>query len=907
MIKRALYLIAGLSVVFLVIFSVFSMAMGTVEEHQYDPFYTNPLTGGQDPTTNKLEDGYYYTCFSNGSNTVYLKRAQSLIELSKAESKAIWVAPPKEEYGYLWGPYIYRINGKWYVYFTSGKPNDYGNPYSYCIENSSPDPFEGTWVEKGLINTESNGIVCGIETINGEMYLSYTKYYWNKEHTRFIESPNIVKMLNPWTVTGKEIQLAIPEYNWEKYGDPINEGSAMLEKDGKYYFSYSTSGYWTDQYGVGLSVADKSADLFNPLSWKKHPLPLISKSAENSVFGPGSPRYTKSEDGLEDWLIFHVGPVQGKTGDIRTIFQQKVNWTNDGFISVGPASNTKDRLLKPSGSQKTIIVEAEKGELSDASKARLIPEGPSSGGVACLEFSNGNAVTAKYIVNVRKSGDYSIEFRYHNKSTYDVPLILSVNGNKSYVHFPAGTGDDDNYRILSLNNIQLNKGKNTIELSTISNVFLNEGISVDVQDMWSGLWLDCMMIKKATVYEAEDAVLTGGTVVSNQNFGYTGIGFVKGYENQGASVKFNVDVPLNGNYAVKLRYANDSNNGSGIKTLSLYVNSEKVKQINLYSTGSWDRWLDRIDTLYLKEGSNIIEYRMDEGDTGFVHLDYIIVIDALTLRYEAEDAVYSQGNETVLQSDVDAQSKLEYVSGFDKPQSKISFKVDIDRSALYGIAIRYQTDSNEKPLNLYVNGQLVKQVVLERTSHWIEKIENVTLDEGINYIEFRNDYENNDILKLDYIHLSSPIYDPNGFMSGNVYAIINKQSSKALSLANESLADGVSVVQQTWANQDTQKWRIEPYGGGYYKIVNYYSHRLLDVAGMQYRNGNHLYQWIFNFQPSQEWIIKDNGDGYYKILTKINSKAIEVPYLNNSDNANVIINNLNSEDNQLWQIKQINP
>jgi hypothetical protein len=128
----------------------------------------------------------------------------------------------------------------------------------------------------------------------------------------------------------------------------------------------------------------------------------------------------------------------------------------------------------------------------------------------------------------------------------------------------------------------LNEGKNVIELSTIGNVFLNEGISIGMQDIWSGLWLDCMLVKKATVYEAENAVLTGGTTVSNEHNGYTGAGFITGYEKKEAAAKFNLDVPASGNFAVKLKYANGYSSGDGIRTLSLYINGKKIKQINLY-------------------------------------------------------------------------------------------------------------------------------------------------------------------------------------------------------------------------------------------------------------------------------------------------------------------------------------
>lgn len=276
------------------------------------------------------------------------------------------------------------------------------------------------------------------------------------------------------------------------------------------------------------------------------------------------------------------------------------------------------------GSPKFITIEAETAELSNPSKVRIIPESENNG-IGCLEFCNGNAVTAGYVFHVDKSGYYSLDFRYNNQSMYDLPMILSINGKKSFINFSPSTDGSSIFKVLSIHNVMIHEGENKIELSTVADIFAKQGISIGLQDIGKGVWLDCIIIKKATLYEAEQAVLSGGAIAANDHGGYTGTGFVAGYERKGATTKFSINVPANGNYRIKLKYANGPHGGGGTKTVSLYVNSRKVKQVSLPSTGSWGVWSNREDTVYLQRGINTIEYRVDNDDIGFVNIDHIIV------------------------------------------------------------------------------------------------------------------------------------------------------------------------------------------------------------------------------------------------------------------------------------------
>lgn len=130
----------------------------------------------------------------------------------------------------------------------------------------------------------------------------------------------------------------------------------------------------------------------------------------------------------------------------------------------------------------------------------------------------------------------------------------------------------------------------------------------------------------ATLYEAEEARLTGKAGVNTDHVGYSGSGFVDRYATEGkVTTTFDVTVPKTGTYDVGLRYSNGPNPFEGTKSLSLYANGKEVRQTQLPSTGDWDTWSTRTEGVRLRAGHNTVSYRYDPGDTGHVNLDLITV------------------------------------------------------------------------------------------------------------------------------------------------------------------------------------------------------------------------------------------------------------------------------------------
>ncbi|KTD84722.1 LamG-like jellyroll fold domain-containing protein [Paenibacillus etheri] len=255
-------------------------------------------------------------------------------------------------------------------------------------------------------------------------------------------------------------------------------------------------------------------------------------------------------------------------------------------------------------------------------------------------------------------------------------------------------------------------------------------------------------------YEAEDASLSGGAEVGNDQLNYSGSGFTAGYDSIGATTTFTVNTASEGRYNLDLRYANTT---GGTKTLSLYVNGSKIKQISLPSLANGDTWGDKVETINLNAGDNTIAYKYESGDSGNVSLDYITV--TAYNMYEAENAVLSDKAE--IGSSGLNYSGDGYVTGYGEFGATTTFTVN-NSSALtrsYYLDLRYANATGAtQTVSLYVNGIKLRQISLrslENSDTWSDQVELVTLKSGINTISYKYDDGDSGNVKLDYIILHS--------------------------------------------------------------------------------------------------------------------------------------------------------
>jgi alpha-glucosidase (family GH31 glycosyl hydrolase) len=264
-------------------------------------------------------------------------------------------------------------------------------------------------------------------------------------------------------------------------------------------------------------------------------------------------------------------------------------------------------------------------------------------------------------------------------------------------------------------------------------------------------------------YEAEEASLSGKTVstqpaVDTDHTGYSGSGFVDNMVNDGVAVTFYTDVKSAGDYNVSLRYANAT--GSD-KSISIFVNGERVKRTTLANLANWDTWGTQTEKLPLEAGRNIItyEYLADAGDTGNVNLDYMEVpFDPVQSKYEAESADLAGGAST--NGNHWYYSGKAFVDSITAIGAETTFNVDVPTAGNYDVALRYANGTQStQTLSTYVNGSKVRQISLISPSgnwnEWQEHVQSLSLNAGRNTISFKYDSTDSGTVNLDRVTISS--------------------------------------------------------------------------------------------------------------------------------------------------------
>ncbi len=263
-----------------------------------------------------------------------------------------------------------------------------------------------------------------------------------------------------------------------------------------------------------------------------------------------------------------------------------------------------------------------------------------------------------------------------------------------------------------------------------------------------------------TVYQAENAARSGGAGVNTDHTGYTGTGFVDGYGTSGATTTFTVTAASAGSHDVTLRYSNGPYPAVQAKTISLYVNGSKVKQISLASTADWDTWADHKETVTLNSGSNTIAYKVDSGDYGHVNLDKITVkgtaATTASTTLQAESATRTGG--AGVNTDHTGYRGTGFVDGYWNSGATTTFTVTATSAGSHDVTLRYSNGGyptvGAKTVSLYVNGSKAKQISLAATANWdtwADHKETVTLNSGSNTIAYKVDSGDSGHVNLDEI------------------------------------------------------------------------------------------------------------------------------------------------------------
>ncbi|WP_084516896.1 glycosyl hydrolase family 8 [Microtetraspora niveoalba] len=116
-----------------------------------------------------------------------------------------------------------------------------------------------------------------------------------------------------------------------------------------------------------------------------------------------------------------------------------------------------------------------------------------------------------------------------------------------------------------------------------------------------------------TVYQAEDATLSGASAASNHT-GYTGTGFADYDNTAGGYVQWSVTSAAAGPATLTFRYANGKTSG---RPMDIAVNGTAVATgLSFAGTGGWDTWADTSVQVTLRAGANTVRATATGADGG---------------------------------------------------------------------------------------------------------------------------------------------------------------------------------------------------------------------------------------------------------------------------------------------------
>jgi GH43 family beta-xylosidase len=309
--------------------------------------FDNPLLRQHaDPQAMLHVDGKYYVAATAPEwDRIEIRRTRDLNALATSEMKVIWRKHASGAMSaHIWAPEIHFIEGKWYVYFTASRADAIWEVRPYVLVNFSSDPFEGEWQELGRIDTGWDSFSLDGTTFvhQGKRFFVWTQRGRTPEEGRGTNI-YIAQMSSPTTLVlppaGRVALLTKPEFEWEKRKYDVNEGPAVLIRNGRVFMTFSASAIDAN-YCLGLLTASADADLLDPKSWTKSSEPVFRSSDTAGIWGPGHNSFTTTRDGKADLIVYHAREYRDILGSEladpnRHTRAQVLRWKADGTPEFG--------------------------------------------------------------------------------------------------------------------------------------------------------------------------------------------------------------------------------------------------------------------------------------------------------------------------------------------------------------------------------------------------------------------------------------------------------------------------------------------------------------------------------------------------------------------------------------------
>lgn len=286
-----------------------------------------------------VSGSYYFTASVPAYDSIVLRRSETLAGLAEADETVIW---RKHESGpmskHVWAPELHYLFGKWYVYFAAGEADNIWKIRPYVLECQGQDPVKDKWVELGKMQrAEKDEFSFEAFSLDATVFENKGKYFyvWAEKTGvgKQISNLYIAEMESANKLKTVQVLLTTPDYDWERHGFWVNEGPAVIKRNGKIFITYSASDTGIN-YCMGMMSVSEDADLLDPRVWKKERYPVLQTDHEKGIYGPGHNSFTVDEEG-NDIVVFHARTETEIVGDPlynpnRHAMLMKLEWDAEG-------------------------------------------------------------------------------------------------------------------------------------------------------------------------------------------------------------------------------------------------------------------------------------------------------------------------------------------------------------------------------------------------------------------------------------------------------------------------------------------------------------------------------------------------------------------------------------------------
>lgn len=278
---------------------------------------------------------YYFIGTAPEFDRIEIRHACRINDLKLAEPVVVWrMRESGPMSANIWAPELHRIEDTWYIYFAAGDVDKRFSIRMYALSNQNDDPRSGDWVEEGQIVTPLDSFSLDATTFEhrGKRYLVWAQMDQQRSYNSALL---MAEMDSPVRIRPPVVVLTEPLLEWERQGYKVNEGAAVIVRNGKVFMSYSASAT-DDRYAMGLLWADEDADLMDPASWNKLAEPVFTTDPDLGRYGPGHNSFTVAEDGETDLLIYHARDYRELKGTPLTdpnrhARARVLHWDENGF------------------------------------------------------------------------------------------------------------------------------------------------------------------------------------------------------------------------------------------------------------------------------------------------------------------------------------------------------------------------------------------------------------------------------------------------------------------------------------------------------------------------------------------------------------------------------------------------